>query len=678
MVDLIQNRESGKSVRDKINALLSKTPALATRADLLAQQAAFAVGAVVSAGGVSYRYDGVSNSIADLPGWVPAGEPTPKHFGATGGGADDSAAIQALFNLGGRVSLDAMYTAKALTAASALEIVATQGGGITRAASAAVGALITATAPLIVRGGTYDGNKASQTNGGSVIRLSAGCTASEIIGATVKGAKKASGYGEGIVYNTAIAVGEAHRVADCVITGNDAAGISVVDLAGFTISGNLIHDNGGAGIDCNTYDLTLAEKISRSTVTGNVCARNQHGIAFGNFIQDNDTAAPVDLGTANPDSQYHSITGNTCTDNTHYGITAQGAFITVSGNTLHSNGAGATGAGGILANASYATIIGNTIVASTGYGIDAGGANNVLISGNNIHGATTTGISVESCTSVDVFGNRVVDSPSTGFQVRTWTFGSNGNGSWFPTGTQQVRIIGNTFSAPSGYGVDVDFGAQDVVIVGNFFRMDTTNRCISDKGIRTQIRENRLHGPMLDTVTVTGGVLAFPDVLDHVFYNAAAATTITRVAPYTYDQHRDKLGRITLTAGGSGYTTAPTVSVTGGTGTGIAVDAAINASGNVIGFRVTNAGSGYTSGDALTVSFSGGGGTGATATASIGLPLADGREISLHSNASSTIQRAGTGPTVESPSGADISVPAHGFVHLRSRFSRWQLQGKNF
>ena len=68
-------------------------------------------------------------------------------------------------------------------------------------------------------------------------------------------------------------------------------------------------------------------------------------------------------------------------------------------------------------------------------------------------------------------------------------------------------------------------------------------------------------------------------------------------------------------AGGTGYTTTPTVTITGGVGTGGAAVAVINDSGVIIGINVTNKGSGYTS--APSISIAGGGGSGATATATI-------------------------------------------------------------
>jgi hypothetical protein len=71
---------------------------------------------------------------------------------------------------------------------------------------------------------------------------------------------------------------------------------------------------------------------------------------------------------------------------------------------------------------------------------------------------------------------------------------------------------------------------------------------------------------------------------------------------------------VAVTAGGSGYTSAPTVSFTVGGGSGATATATVSG-GAVTAVTVTAAGSGYTS--APTVAFSGGGGASAAATASI-------------------------------------------------------------
>lgn len=75
------------------------------------------------------------------------------------------------------------------------------------------------------------------------------------------------------------------------------------------------------------------------------------------------------------------------------------------------------------------------------------------------------------------------------------------------------------------------------------------------------------------------------------------------------------VGSIAVDAAGSGYSSAPTVDLTGGGGTGAAAIATVSG-GAVTGVIVTDPGTGYTS--APTVGFTGGGGTGATATAVLG------------------------------------------------------------
>jgi hypothetical protein len=89
--------------------------------------------------------------------------------------------------------------------------------------------------------------------------------------------------------------------------------------------------------------------------------------------------------------------------------------------------------------------------------------------------------------------------------------------------------------------------------------------------------------------------------------------------PAAWDNTSEVVGSAIVTAGGSGYTSAPTLAFSGGGGgTGAAATATI-ANGVVTGVTITNPGSGYTA--APTVAFSGGGGTGATATANLASEL---------------------------------------------------------
>jgi len=71
---------------------------------------------------------------------------------------------------------------------------------------------------------------------------------------------------------------------------------------------------------------------------------------------------------------------------------------------------------------------------------------------------------------------------------------------------------------------------------------------------------------------------------------------------------------ITVTSGGSGYTSTPTVTLTGGGGTGATATAVLSAAG-VQSITVSNGGAGYVG--TPTIALTGGGGSGATATATV-------------------------------------------------------------
>jgi hypothetical protein len=83
---------------------------------------------------------------------------------------------------------------------------------------------------------------------------------------------------------------------------------------------------------------------------------------------------------------------------------------------------------------------------------------------------------------------------------------------------------------------------------------------------------------------------------------------------------------ISVTAGGSGYFSPPSVTISGGTGTGATAHALV-ASGAVVKIVLDSAGTGYSPGDTLTITF-GGPGTGATATTQV-WPVLTGSTIAV-------------------------------------------------
>lgn len=95
--------------------------------------------------------------------------------------------------------------------------------------------------------------------------------------------------------------------------------------------------------------------------------------------------------------------------------------------------------------------------------------------------------------------------------------------------------------------------------------------------------------------------------------------TSSRTAEVLYVPKWGRLGEIasiTVTAGGTGYTSTPTVTITDDEGNGIDASATATVVANIVtAVTITDPGLGY--GDQITVSFSGGGGSSAVATATL-------------------------------------------------------------
>jgi hypothetical protein len=109
------------------------------------------------------------------------------------------------------------------------------------------------------------------------------------------------------------------------------------------------------------------------------------------------------------------------------------------------------------------------------------------------------------------------------------------------------------------------------------------------------------------SVTITDGGTGYTSAPTVTFTGGAG-----KDAAATASVSGGKVTAITITNGGSGYTSAPTIAITGGAGAGATATASVS---GVTAISITNGGSGYTS--APTIAITGGGGSGATATATV-------------------------------------------------------------
>src|SRR6267143_415966 len=119
----------------------------------------------------------------------------------------------------------------------------------------------------------------------------------------------------------------------------------------------------------------------------------------------------------------------------------------------------------------------------------------------------------------------------------------------------------------------------------------------------------------VSSVGVPAGGTGTRYVVGDVIHLTGGGGSGAAAAVGTVDTTTGAILTVNVTNGGTGYTSAPTVSsITSTAGTGASLAPALATTGVVSAITVTNGGSGYTS---PSVSFSGGGGSGALATASI-------------------------------------------------------------
>jgi len=151
-----------------------------------------------------------------------------------------------------------------------------------------------------------------------------------------------------------------------------------------------------------------------------------------------------------------------------------------------------------------------------------------------------------------------------------------------------------------------------------------------------------------------------PPIVPQAPYNAAFNATypvdgFARIQDTSMTFSNGALGGLTLTNGGAGYTSAPTVSFSGGGGTGATATTTL-APAAVASLALTNGGSGYTSAPAVTITSADGSGSGAAATAA----------LAPRSVASVTVTNGGKGynsaPTVSFSGGGGTGATARATV----------------
>ena len=408
-------------------------------------------------------------------------------------------------------------------------------------------------------------------------------------------------------------------------TINNGGYILTVGGASNTVVSGAISGSGGL-TKTNTGELILT---GADTFTGNLFVkRGTVVVDTGGSVNDsttwcsigqdgNDTGALVLKGTGSLVNPFDFNVGDI---GSAYGVlnVQDSATLTVSNLFIASaNAAGSTASGTVNQTGGSVTQL-NTAVGMFAIG-GRTSTNGVAV--YNMSGGTLTAAS----------GIRV---GGTG----TGTFNQNGGMLVANGGVNIARIAGSTGTFNENGGTN------------------TTLNITSSTGVNAAFNFNggTVKPTAANTAFMTGLTAAFVStngaVIDSGGFNITIAQALN--APYY------GVTSIAVTNGGSGYVSAPIVSITGGAGLGATAVATV-AGGAVTGIIITSPGGSYNGGDVLTATLIGGGGSGAGLGTPVIAPVGSG---SLTKNGTGTLTLTGgnsyTGGTVVNAGSLQITSDA--------------------
>ena len=273
--------------------------------------------------------------------------------------------------------------------------------------------------------------------------------------------------------------------------------------------------------------------------------------------------------------------------------------------TISFTGGGGTGA------AATATVSGGAV---TGVSITAGGSGYTSAPSMAFSGGGGTGASVTAVLETHPYITSVtLTSGGSGYETTpTVTFSDPPSGTT-ATGTATVSggaVTGVTITnVGSGYVT-----APTVTFFGGGSYINTSVQISSGADGSGATATCTLEANAVKTTTVTAGGTNYASLISLVDKATEVSTTPISADKAVAVSESAQLGTWMNHQGGSGYTSAPTVSFSGGGGSGATGTASVS-NGLVTGVTITAGGSGYTS--APGISYSGGGGSGASGTVNI-------------------------------------------------------------
>lgn len=279
-----------------------------------------------------------------------------------------------------------------------------------------------------------------------------------------------------------------------------------------TITGNVIRDSGGYGIQAVGNNCTINDNTVLSALSDGIYVTGNFNVIAGNMVEDS-SARGIHVNGGD-----YAVVNSNVTDNCALaGIRLNGsARGTVTGNTLRNSDRGVD-----LANSDAVSVIGNTISDFDVYGIVAdGNCDNGTINGNTItNGNTATGIwygGGGDCTingnniyftggngiEFDTSGNACEGIAVVGNRIQLVTVGITGQSDG------ELHIDGNVIGSCSGNGMTITGGQGDFKTISNnhiFETNGTAGILINDDSEHTNINGNNLQNTAGHGIHLTTG-----------------------------------------------------------------------------------------------------------------------------------------------------------------------------
>lgn len=624
-----------------------------------------------------------------------------KDFGAVGDGVtDDTAAVQNFLNACAGTSGYVNPGVYAVTGVNILSNTNLYGDGyavsrfLRKANAVNNNAILDATGRSGVRISSigFDGNKANQTLGANTISVGTTDDITLMWCEVVNSKAVGGGFGSGM--SVIAGNGQTSKRLSSIVFNyfynNDGPDIFIRTSWHVLVQNNYLHNSGGGVYVQNFVFPPVAEVQNFIRVLDNeVHDQNGSGIWYLGYVESGTSSANARLGPAVPPQRYAHVCRNTVSNCTIYGIAFQGSNSVVMENNVYKCGSIAQGGGGILFNAASSIIAHNTTRDCTHYGIDAGGSYSCQMSTNNFLGNGATANTF--CTDLNVGGGfnntvqgNIFEQIGTHQMVAIAALGVEGDGvSRFPLpagqgGAKSLHIIGNKIqlnNVATTIGVWV-YGNQEVVTVQNNHVKNAVGinqayilECTKLIASGNVDESSYANGSPVQSVTAASTTV-IPDV-GNVFL-VGGNTSFNAIQSYSASQNAGKVRVCEATTHGSGYSriTPPTVTFSGGGGTGLAATALVSYNGELVGWDITNHGSGYTS--APTPSITHNGGSGGNCAPLIGCPNSDGREITLHFTGTLTVSNGGN-ITLN----GNYSVTPGKILRLLGMFGSWYEIGRS-